>query len=82
MVQEKQSKPKKVGFRLSRDARGEGEEDLVAVPKRGSSRGSSGNEEVVHNNTINMLGELFPSEYKNPSDVVKSEIKSNSNSPA
>ncbi|MFS8160545.1 MAG: hypothetical protein ACMG6E_10150 [Candidatus Roizmanbacteria bacterium] len=70
-----------MGFRLARDARGENEEDLLTVPKRGSSRGSSGNEEVGHNNTINMLGELFPTEYKNPSEDVMNDIKSNSNSP-
>ena len=44
------------------------------MPKRGHSRGSSGTEEVHHQNTISMLGELFPIEYKNPSDSTKITI--------
>lgn len=42
---------------------------------RGSSRGSSvGTEDIIHQNTISSLGELFPSEYKNPSDDTKTKI--------
>ena len=34
--------------------------DDVKIPKRGSSRGSSCTEEVIHQTTINLLGDLFP----------------------
>ena len=61
---------KRVGFRIDENI---SEED-ISFPKRGSSRGSSGTEEVRHQQTINMLGELFPSDYKNPTDNTKSTI--------
>ena len=64
-------KPKKVGFRIPRDSESEEE---IKIPKRGSSRGSSCAEEVIHQNTINMLGDLFPQEYKNPSKDTKKKI--------
>lgn len=38
-------------------------EDIVGnlkVPKRGSSRGSSCKEEKIHQDMIDMLGDLFP----------------------
>lgn len=46
----------------------------MKIPKRGSSRGSSCTEEAIHQSTINMLGDLFPQEYKNPSDDTKLRI--------
>jgi hypothetical protein len=49
-------------------------DDAVKIPKRGSSRGSSCTEEAIHQSTINMLGDLFPTEYKNPSDDTKLRI--------
>lgn len=55
---------KRVGFRIPRDL---DTDDEVKVPKRGSSRGSSCTEEVIHQHTISSLGDLFPQEYKNPS---------------
>ncbi|CDW83969.1 UNKNOWN [Stylonychia lemnae] len=50
-------------------------EEEIKIPKRGSSRGSSvGTEDVIHQHTLSSLGELFPSEYKNPSDDTKIKI--------
>ena len=75
----KEKSKKVVAFRLQGDTESEEE---VKVPKRGSSRGSSCVEEAIHQNTITMLGDLFPQEYKNPSLDTKiriSEITSSSN---
>lgn len=35
-------------------------EDNLKVPKRGLSRGSSGKDEKIHQDMIDMLGDLFP----------------------
>lgn len=59
-------------FRLHRDI---SDDEEIKIPKRGSSRGSSvGTEEVIHQHTISSLGELFPSEYKNPTDDTRIKI--------
>lgn len=51
------------------------DQDDIKVPKRGSSsRGSSCTEEKIHQETISMLGDLFPQQYKNPSDNTKEII--------
>jgi hypothetical protein len=50
-------------------------DDGIRVPKRGSSsRGSSCVEEKIHQDTIDMLEELFPQEYNNPSPDTKMMI--------
>jgi len=51
-----------------------GDDDFVKIPKRGSSRGSSCIEDAIHQSTISMLGDLFPQQYKNPSDDIKLRI--------
>ena len=74
MTQDKQSK-KVVGFRVTGyGSSSADDQDGVKIPKRGSSRGSSCTEEAIHQSTINMLGDLFPSQYKNPSDDTKERI--------
>ena len=50
------------------------DDENMKVPKRGSSKGSSGNEEVHHQITIDELIDLFPTEYKIPSDITKNTI--------
>lgn len=63
-----------VDYNSSSAEDGQAIEDNVKIPKRGSSRGSSCTEEAIHQSTINMLGDLFPQEYKNPSDDTKLRI--------
>lgn len=73
---------KSVGFRMAATtprqqnhlSSSSGEDDQVKIPKRGSSRGSSCIEDANHQSTISMLGDLFPQQYKNPSDDTKLRI--------
>ena len=73
---------KSVGFRMAATTPRQqhhlsssgGDEGEVKIPKRGSSRGSSCIEEANHQSTISMLGDLFPQQYKNPSDDTKLRI--------
>ena len=64
-------------------------DDHVKIPKRGSSRGSSCTEDVIHQTMMNEFGDLFPTQYKNASNdtilriskITTSSSNSNSGSP-
>lgn len=68
-------KEKKVEFRLKNDVKENNEFDELEEPRRASSKGSSGNEEVFHQNTMSKLDNLFPREQKTTNDNVKTKIK-------
>ena len=63
--------PLNQGFKGHASSSPDDNDHEVKIPKRGSSRGSSCTEEVIHQTTISMLGDLFPQQYKNPSDDTK-----------